>query len=87
MDAIKKYEELPPVVAKFIRQAFPGIQGMVMRVNDIDPSRGTGIIDDETKCVWTTGGHRITMSGKVGGARIGTCSKEPDPMAPPGVDP
>ncbi len=96
METIIEHEELTQETIEAIRRAFPGIQGMVMRTSDIDISRGAGVMEGDTKCVWTHDGHRITMSidnrmahgfGMPSGTKIGACSREPDPMAPPGVDP
>ena len=74
-------EPLTEQDANVIRRGFPGIQGMIMRLDDIDISRGAGIMDDGYWCVWTKDGHRISLS-QGHGTRIGSCSKEPDPEAP-----
>lgn len=83
MDTIKKYEALDTFMVVTLINAFPGVQGTIMRLGDIDLSRKSGRIDDHTMCVWTKDGHRITVSAPMHSALVGSCSKEKDPLADP----
>ena len=83
MVPIKEYDGLTQKTIRVIREAFPGMQSVILRLGDIDPARGSGRIDDHTRCVWTKDGYRITMVQTRDGGRIGTCSKEKDPLANP----
>ena len=85
MEPIKSYEALDPYMVDAIIESFPGAQGMILRVQDIDGTLGAGRINGHTICVWTKDGYRITIGHPHGGGRIGTCSKEKDPLADPTV--
>ena len=80
-DPIRKYDELSKRTVRVITESFPGIQGLVLRLGDIDTARGSGVIDEHTRCVWTRDGHRITMSQGPQGTRTCAYSNWKDPLA------
>ena len=81
MEPIASYEELEQDTIDGLLQQFPGAKGMILRIGDIDISRGAGIVGKHTKCIWTHDGHRITVSGDRSGTMIGSYSPETDPLA------
>ena len=58
---ILRYEDLEPEAVTAIQGAFSGMQSAIMRVMEIDPVRGAGVLGPDSKCVWTKDGHRITV--------------------------
>jgi hypothetical protein len=62
---------------------------MVSGLMDVDVSRGRGVLPDEggstRHCLWTTRGHRVTVSVQNAGGLIVSRSKSPDPGAPDGT--
>ena len=81
MDAIKSYETLTDDQLQMIQRAVGSIQTMFLRLNEVDLTKGTGIIDEKTKCLWTKDGKRITLSLSYG-AFCGSTSREADPDCP-----
>jgi hypothetical protein len=80
MREITKFEPLPSKMAvKILMVGYPV-------VTDIDEAAGCGIIDANTRCVWTKQGNRIEVS-MGGGALIVNQSKEVDPAYPNGAQP
>lgn len=81
----KKYEPLTPQVAAMLQRSFTGPQAMVLGIGEIDPSRGTGVLDTG-KCVWTRDGRRITFWAGHGsmGASV---TKVVDPLSDPAARP
>ena len=78
---ILRYEDLEPEAVTAIQGAFSGMQSAIMRVMEIDPVRGAGVLGPDSKCVWTKDGHRITVWQSSDGGRGGSCSKDPGPLA------
>ena len=86
-DPIEEYDELTKRTVRIIRESFTGMQGLILRLGDIDLARGSGRIDEHTRCVWTKEGHRITMSQGPEGTRTCAYSNWRDPLADPGARP
>ena len=78
--------EIEPIDEKtvsMIARAIGPISSMVCNLGQVDVSRGCGILGPHEKCLWTEDGKRIRISMISGGGLIASCSKEPDPDAPP----
>jgi len=56
-------------------------------VNDIDYSKGRGILSEFDRCLWTRKGHRITISALPHGGFIASQSLEIDPELPSSIYP
>ena len=84
-DAVKGIEPLSPAQLRMIAGALGPIQSMVVRLGEVDPSRGAGIVNDRAKCVWTRQGRRITFEVLPGGGYVAGISTTPDPAAPAAV--
>lgn len=63
-----------------------GLQAAVLRLHDVDLSKGRGVPDDGgpnfTCYLWTHDRHRITITTCLDGALIGSVGKEPDVECP-----
>lgn len=55
---------------------------MISRIGEADLTKGRGVLDGDSRCLWTKSGHRITITPIVGGGLITSCSKDPDPECP-----
>jgi hypothetical protein len=76
-----KYEPLSLAQLQSLQRSVTPVQAMVLRVMDVDATRGTGVLDPKSKCVWTKDGHRITFGLISGGGFVASISNEPDPLA------
>jgi hypothetical protein len=54
---------------------------IIRRLRDIDPSRGCGVLGNDSRCVWTRDGHRITFWVDRVHGYGGSVSKVVDPLA------
>lgn len=59
---------------------FLGLGAMLMDWKNLDHDIGRGILEGNSRCLWTTTGHRITISVARGGGVISSQSKQPDPL-------
>ncbi len=55
---------------------------MVASLFDVDLSRGRGVLDGNSRCLWTAKGRRITVEVLTGGGFCVSCGKQPDPDVP-----
>lgn len=78
-----KYEDLDSTAVAAIHRAFPGIQGMILGITEIDPACGAGVFKTGSKCVWTRDGRRITIWTSTDGGMGASCSKDRDPLSDP----
>lgn len=74
------YETIDQKTVNKIAQSL-GLGAIIARIRDVDISKGTGIIDNHTKCLWTKDGCRITFAIQHG-TIIASCDKKPDPECP-----
>jgi hypothetical protein len=65
-----------------IRSSVGPIQSMILHLDDVDVSKGSGQIGPTSKCIWTTDRRRITFDLVQGGGFIGSIGNEPDPDCP-----
>jgi hypothetical protein len=84
---VARYEPLTQETVTMIAGAIGPAAAMVCDLGNADIRRGTGVIDNKTKCIWTKDGYRITFEGIVGegivgGGVITSKSKFPDANAP-----
>lgn len=60
---------------------------LIVNFNDIDYSKGRGILSGLDRCMWTRKGHRITINVSSDGGFIISQSAEVDPELPPSIYP
>lgn len=77
-DTIIKYEPLLPEHLAMLSRTLRPIERTVLRIGDVDLSKGAGVLSDNRKCIWTTDGHRITFVMLHGGGLMGSISNKPD---------
>lgn len=79
---IRSFEPVDAKAVQSIRHALGVVGALVAGMREIDIDAGAGIIDENTKCLWTSDGHRtevwLSSDGGYGAAR----SKEIDPQKP-----
>lgn len=80
-DEIIKREPLTQGTVDMIARSVTPIQRMVLRLHEVDLTKGTGILPEMRKCIWTTDNRRITFTMIPGGGLMGSISNEPDPEA------
>lgn len=80
-DPIQRFEPLTIEQLAVVRRCFTPTEAMVAGLNFIDVRYGVGVIDNQTKCMWTRSKRRVTI-GYNGGGRIATISKVEDPNCP-----
>lgn len=78
---IKSFEPLTRDKWDSIRKAFTPTQAIVAGLNFVDFRFGAGVIDDQTKCVWTRERRRVTIFVS-NGAYGASISKLEDPSCP-----
>ena len=78
---IKSFEPITQSQLNMIAKSLGMMQSMVLRIGEVDLESGAGIIDDNTKCLWTKKGCRITLSIGFGGFTE-SVSKLVDPGKP-----
>lgn len=81
MKNVSKFEPVTQEIIQGLARTLGPIQSMVCNLGEVDVSRGAGVLDKTTKCLWTQNGRRIEI-GLIPGGYIASCSKEPDPLAP-----
>jgi hypothetical protein len=79
---VVEYSDLDPGALRALRAGLGSVACMVSRLSEVDPTRGSGQIDDRTRCLWTADGRRVTIEAILGGGVIASCSKSVDPNAP-----
>jgi len=57
-----------------------GLGAMLMDWDKLDYEVGRGILEGESRCLWTTDGHRITITVCRDSGFIAGQSNEPDPL-------
>ncbi len=77
-----KIESVDQVQVDALIAAVGPAGAMVASLFDVDLLRGRGVLEGNTRCLWTTKGHRITVQLTYGGGICVGCGKEPDPAAP-----
>ena len=82
MNPICSFEPVTSETVDSITSALGAIGAMIAGLNDIDISAGAGIIDKNTKCLWTQDGHRIEVWLSADGSYGAAKSKEIDPDKP-----
>ena len=55
--------------------------------NSIDYTKGRGVLDGQSRCMWTKKGQRITIDVASDGGLIASQAKEVDPELPPSIYP
>lgn len=80
-DEIVKREPLTQATIDMIARHLSPVERMVIRLGEVDLSKGAGVLPEMRKCIWTKGGHRITFTMISGGGLMGSVSEEPDPAA------
>lgn len=82
MKEIQSFEAVTQLDVISIAGALGPIGAMIAGLNEVDIGAGAGVIDINTKCLWTKNGHRIEIwlgqDGSYGAAK----SKELDPDKP-----
>jgi hypothetical protein len=78
-----RYEALSPLALIGIRAAFSGIQSAVLRISDVDPSKGCVVLSATERCVWTHDSCRITFWADSVDGYGGGISKAVDPLSDP----
>lgn len=82
MKPIKSFEPIAAQSINAIAKSLGNIGAMVAGLGEIDTAAGAGIIDNNTKCVWTYDGHRIEVWLGEAGSFGASKSKEIDPDKP-----
>jgi hypothetical protein len=78
---IRSFEPITADRVKAIARSLGPIGCMILKLGDVDPSAGAGVVDDSTKCLWTKAGHRIEFNIGHGGF-IGSVTRGVDPSKP-----
>lgn len=78
-DPVQKYEPVDRGTVAMLGQQL-GLAAIVVELGKVDLSKGAGVLGDNSKCLWTTDGKRITFSLVTGGGFIASQSKEKDPL-------
>lgn len=81
-DAVQSFEPVTQAQIRMIGTHLGPIQSMVVRLGEVDISRGAGIVSKRAKCLWTKDGRRITFEILPGGGFMAGISEKPDPAAP-----
>lgn len=82
-DEIIKREPLTQATVDMIARHLSPIERMVIRLSEVDTSKGAGVLPEMRKCIWTKSGHRITITMIQGGGLMCGISKDVDPDAIP----
>ena len=77
-----KTEPVTRETVNMIASVIGSTAAMIVRLGDVDLSKGAGIISNNEKCLWTMSGHRISVLLSSDGGVIASCGKEPDPDIP-----
>lgn len=78
------YSPLTEAEVELLRRNFSRLHWLILNLDQIDLSKGAGVINHRTKCVWTKDGKRITITASVVDQTvIASCSKETDLLAFP----
>jgi hypothetical protein len=85
MKPIERFEPVDADIVRLIGDALGTIGVMTVSLNEVDISTGCGIIDGNTRCLWTKDGHRIEVWQSNDGGFGASKSKEIDPNKPTGV--
>lgn len=80
-DEIIKREPLAQANLDMLARTLRPIEAMVVRLHDVDLSKGAGVLSGGRKCIWTKDGHRITFTLISGGGFLSSLSKDVDPAA------
>ena len=80
MDKIKSYQPVTSERLNVIANIIGPMQAAILRLGEVDLSKGAGIINEHTECLWTKKGRRITFSME--GGFVGSVSRELDPDCP-----
>jgi len=80
-EPIQSFEPLTKLQFGVIKMTVRPIEAMVVGLGDTDISKGAGVIDGQTKCVWRKDRKRITLSHK-SDVFIMSVSNDPDPSCP-----
>lgn len=64
-----------------IRIAGP-LGALVGGLDEVDLTKGRGVLEDSTRCLWTKDRKRVTVSPLTGGGMIVSCANDPDPECP-----
>jgi hypothetical protein len=86
-EAIEKYESMDKKTLNKLVLAIGPLAAMVAGLGRVDVEKGAGVIDDRTKCIWTTEGNRVTFSLIEGGGYTAAVSKAVDPLHDPAARP
>jgi hypothetical protein len=81
-EPIEKYELLTEDHIKMITRALHPIALSVIDIRSIDISKGAGVVNAKTKCVWTKKGNRITLVYDMG-SFMASQSRGVDPLHDP----
>ena len=79
-DEIVKREPLTQANLDMLARTMRPLEQMIVRLHDADLSKGAGVLKNNSKCIWTNDGHRITFTLISGGGFISSLSKEVDPV-------
>ncbi|KKL28467.1 hypothetical protein LCGC14_2374830 [marine sediment metagenome] len=81
MKAIKRFEPVDASIVRMIGNALGSTGAMIAGLSDVDILAGCGVIDNNTRCLWTRDGYRIEVwqrDGSYGASK----SKKVDPLKP-----
>jgi hypothetical protein len=85
MSAIEKVEYCEPItqntVSMIVRTLGP-LTAIICGLNEVDLTKGAGVINKQSKCLWTKSRHRITIVISSDGGIIAHKSRDPDPDCP-----
>ena len=82
MTPVRSFEPITAQAINSIAAALGHIGSMIAGIGEVDISAGAGIINDNTKCLWTKDGHRIEVWLSSDGGFGASKSKNIDPNKP-----
>lgn len=75
-------KEQVAAMQRSIERAHGRVGAMLTGLWEVDLTKGRGILEGNTRCLWTQDGRRITIALPADGGLIVSCGKARDPECP-----
>lgn len=82
MQPFKKLEPVTQAQLKSLMRAIGPLHSTILELGQADLSKGRGVLEGNSRCLWTKDGRRITLTPTSDGGFVGSCGKTPDPQCP-----
>lgn len=67
---------------KSLMRALEPLQSIILQLGAVDLAKGRGVLEGNSRCLWTKDGRRITLTPTSDGGFVGSCGRTPDPECP-----